>query len=94
MREIIFYKTNLGHDPVGEFLTQLEPGARAGIVADAPVCPVKVLEKDARSGKLMGIARGIRREHLSDSGLHLQGQPGDFAARLPEKITKDAATGN
>jgi hypothetical protein len=52
------------------------------------------LEKDAWNGKFVGIARGIRWQHLSDSGLHLQGQPCDFAARLPEEITKDAATGN
>jgi phage-related protein len=32
MREIIFYKTDLGYDPAGEFLTQLEPGARAKTV--------------------------------------------------------------
>lgn len=32
MREIIFYKTELGYNPVEEFLTRLESGARAKAV--------------------------------------------------------------
>ena len=70
-----------------------ESGSQPGIVADAAVCSVEILAEDAWDGQSLGIADGIRGEHLPDSGLHLQRQPGDFAARFPEENPENAPPG-
>ncbi|MGI9087915.1 MAG: type II toxin-antitoxin system RelE/ParE family toxin [Chthoniobacterales bacterium] len=58
MREIIFYETDSGEKPVEEFLTDLEPAARAKVVRTLdllrtlPIVPAKFWQKMSGSQNL------------------------------------------